>query len=76
MDSLTCSVCGHKQLKIATWPLCFTHILPDQQKYSRCGNPTIYKRTDMVKKMTPDIINHTVSKRDDDFKQFSRTSLK
>lgn len=58
-NGITCPVCGHKQLKRAECSVCFTYIFPGQEYCPKCGNPSIYRKMDNVKKITPDTIVHS-----------------
>lgn len=59
LQGLSCPVCGHKQFKNAQCTVCYTNIFPGQEYCPRCGSPTIYRRKDEVKKITPDTIYHS-----------------
>lgn len=59
LHGLTCPVCGHKQFKKVQCTVCYTNIFPGQEYCPRCGSPTIYRRKDEVKKITPDTIYHS-----------------
>lgn len=60
-NGLTCPVCGHKQLKKAECPVCFTTLYSNQEYCPNCGSPTIYRKKDDIKKITPDTIIHSQS---------------
>ena len=59
MHGLTCPICGHKQLKNVQCTVCYTTIFPGQEYCPKCGNPTIYRSKEEIKKITPDTIYHS-----------------
>lgn len=50
MHGLTCPICGHKQLKNVQCTVCYTTIFPGQEYCPKCGNPTIYRSKEEIKK--------------------------
>ena len=58
-SGITCPVCGHRQLKKAECSVCFTTLFPGQEYCPKCGSPTVYRKTDNVKRITPDTIVHS-----------------
>lgn len=58
-SGMTCPVCGHKQLKNAECSVCFTRLFPSQEYCPKCGSPTLYRKTNDVKRITPDTIVHS-----------------
>ena len=58
-NSLECHLCGHKQIGKTTCPVCSKLIYPYQEYCSNCGSPTIYRKSDPIKKVTPDTSVHS-----------------
>ena len=58
-NSLECHLCGHKQMGKITCPVCSKLIYPYQEYCSNCGSPTIYRKTETIKKVTPDTSIHS-----------------
>lgn len=58
-NSLECHLCGHKQVGKITCPVCSKLIYPYQEYCSNCGSPTIYRKTETIKKITPDTSVHS-----------------
>lgn len=58
-NSLECHLCGHKQIWKTTCPVCSKLIYPYQEYCSNCGSPTIYRKSEPIKKVTPDTSVHT-----------------
>ena len=57
--SIECHLCGHKQIGKTTCPVCSKLIYPYQEYCSNCGSPTIYRKSDPIKKVTPDTSVHS-----------------
>ena len=49
-NSLECHLCGHKQIGKTTCPVCSKLIYPYQEYCSNCGSPTIYRKSEPIKK--------------------------
>lgn len=60
-NSLECHLCGHKQIGKTTCPVCSKLIYPYQEYCSNCGSPTIYRKSEPIKKVTPDTSVHSES---------------
>ena len=58
-NSLECHLCGHKQIGKTTCPVCSKLIYPYQEYCSNCGSPTIYRKSEPIKKVTPDTSVHS-----------------
>ena len=58
-NSIECHLCGHKQIGKTTCPVCSKLIYPYQEYCSNCGSPTIYRKSDPIKKVTPDTSVHS-----------------
>lgn len=58
-NSLECHLCGHKQVGKITCPVCSKLIYPYQEYCSNCGSPTIYRKSEQIKKVTPDTSVHS-----------------
>ena len=58
-NSLKCHLCGHKQIGKTTCPVCSKLIYPYQEYCSNCGSPTIYRKSEPIKKVTPDTSVHS-----------------
>lgn len=58
-NSLECHLCGHKQIGKTTCPVCSKLIYPYQEYCSNCGSPTIYRKSEPIKKVTPDTGVHS-----------------
>lgn len=58
-NSLECYLCGHKQIGKTTCPVCSKLIYPYQEYCSNCGSPTIYRKSEPIKKVTPDTSVHS-----------------
>ena len=58
-NSIECHLCGHKQIGKTTWPVCSKLIYPYQEYCSNCGSPTIYRKSEPIKKVTPDTSVHS-----------------
>lgn len=58
-NSLECHLCGHKQIGRTTCPVCSKLIYPYQEYCSNCGSPTIYRKDNTIKKVTPDTSVHS-----------------
>lgn len=58
-NSLECHLCGHKQIGKTTCPVCSKLIYPYQESCSNCGSPTIYRKDNTIKKVTPDTSVHS-----------------
>lgn len=52
-NSIECHLCGHKQIGKTTCPVCSKLIYPYQEYCSNCGSPTIYRKSDPIKKSNP-----------------------
>ena len=63
-NSLECHLCGHKQIGKTTCPVCSKLIYPYQEYCSNCGSPTIYRKDNTIKKVTPDTIVHSEQSHD------------
>ena len=58
-NSLECHLCGHKQIGKTTCPVCSKLIYPYQEYCSNCGSPTIYRKSEPIKKVPPDTSVHS-----------------
>lgn len=58
-NSIECHLCGHKQIGKTTCPVCSKLIYPYQEYCSNCGSPTIYRKSEPIKKVTPDTSVHS-----------------
>lgn len=58
-NSLECHLCGHKQIGKTKCPVCSKLIYPYQEYCSNCGSPTIYRKDNTIKKVTPDTSVHS-----------------
>lgn len=58
-NSIECHLCGHKQIGKTTCPICSKLIYPYQEYCSNCGSPTIYRKSEPIKKVTPDTSVHS-----------------
>lgn len=58
-NSIACHLCGHKQIGKTTCPVCSKLIYPYQEYCSNCGSPTIYRKSEPIKKVTPDTSVHS-----------------
>lgn len=58
-NSIECHLCGHKQIGKTTCPVCSKLIYPYQKYCSNCGSPTIYRKSEPIKKVTPDTSVHS-----------------
>lgn len=58
-NNLECHLCGHKQIGKTRCPVCSKIIYPYQEYCSSCGSPTIYRKSEPIKKVTPDTIIHS-----------------
>lgn len=63
-NSLECHLCGHKQIGKTTCPVCSKLIYPYQEYCSNCGSPTIYRKSEPIKKVTPDTSVHSEASHD------------
>ena len=59
-NSLECHLCGHKQIGKTTCPVCSKLIYPYQEYCSNCGSPTIYRKSEPIKKVTPEYKSYIV----------------
>lgn len=58
-NSIECHLCGHKQIGKTTCSVCSKLIYPYQEYCSNCGSPTIYRKSEPIKKVTPDTSVHS-----------------
>ena len=58
-NSIECHLCGHKQIGKTTCPVCSKLIYPYKEYCSNCGSPTIYRKSEPIKKVTPDTSVHS-----------------
>lgn len=58
-SGIRCPVCGHRQFKKAECSVCFTTLFHGQEYCPKCGSPTVYRKTENIKKITPDTIIHS-----------------
>ena len=58
-NSLECHLCGHKQIGKTTCPVCSKLNNTNQEYSSNCGSPTIYRKSEPIKKVTPDTSVHS-----------------
>ena len=58
-NSIECHLCGHKQIGKTMCPVCSKLIYPYQEYCSNCGSPTIYRKSEPIKKVTPDTSVHS-----------------
>lgn len=58
-NSIECHLCEHKQIGKTTCSVCSKLIYPYQEYCSNCGSPTIYRKSEPIKKVTPDTSVHS-----------------